>query len=491
MDRNDRAGLIAAIGRDGAAREFGRSVRSLVTGALRHPLMAARFIRDSHLTEEVREREFATWVTPETVAIDGGAFFGMDLRCWLALAAAAGVPAVPAQEVLTLTDSEMDALSGRIDLSPLVKPYEQHRRQLADAILAEFPEMAHAADSALPAVTPEALRTLHEKLAVAMDDLPADVMIRSVETGPSVLKVLAGVGAIADRAPEVPPAPGETRIGIGPGWIRIGNRRVVQVGEARALQAHFDGPMDADHVFVARPWIRAARWLTGRDPHLAGTVLEDEAARWPAEWRAFVYDGKVTGVSAYYAWAGRTTPQDARVALQVRELAQRIADTATALRAFPRIGSVETARHGPIGAVVDADLPREGVHATIDFIEAIGADGRPTLLMLEAGPPHHPMLPGGHPCGFTGIAMPDGVAFRTMDGVDIADPYTWQYTRAEIRPLRQAAGSLAAIPDKPGINRDGAVLDWQAVAALAAQPDTAPAGVGHDLADGDSAPTPG
>lgn len=229
--------------------------------------------------------------------------------------------------------------------------------------------------------------------------------------------------------------------------MRNGNRRRVDCRDRRLMQSYVAGP-HTGMIFIARPWVQASRYVEGRDPHRAGTPL-DIPGKWPAEWRAFVKDGRCIGVSGYYGWLEQATPFTARKALEVRELAQRIVDAAIAQGLEPRYMDVEHARRNPeLGQMLEDQGFGVGTFAcSIDFMET--ADG---LLMLEAGPGNTP-VGGAHPCAFAGVSGrptignpmdTTGVAFRHMPHVLIGDPKTWEDG-----------------------DRTGCILDWEAVEALA------------------------
>jgi hypothetical protein len=134
-------------------------------------------------------------------------------------------------------------------------------------------------------------------------------------------------------------------------------------------------------------------------------------------------------VSWYYGWSGEATAENAVIALEVRDLAQRIADEAVALSAFPRYMDVEfvcDSRHAndPEVAAALELFGRDKVAFTLDFIETPNG-----LMVFEGGPACSP-FGGGHPCSFAGFKpdgrlSTDGVAFKTMLGVLIGDPTTW------------------------------------------------------------------
>lgn len=393
--------------------------------------------------EAQHNAETGSWVGPESLAVgQGGAFDACDLRHWLVLAERAGVPAVPAKLILTLSEDEMNAASGIINI-----PDNAVTRGLAKSI------QKAAADMNL-GVAPENVEIdqeqLAEKLFAAMDDVPEGWMVRSNRCGSSELKAMAGFGAIGHQVPEVRFGPD---LEIGPGWVRVGNRRRVHVSDKRTIDAAVSGP--GFLCFLARPWQECSRYLVGEDPHRHGTQFAGKGV-WPAEWRAIVEGGVVVGVASYYGWCDQAAPETARTALQVRDLAQRIVDEAMSQRAWPRYPEVEFLRDAhwiesdsDLRKALDNQFSRSTVSCTIDFIET---DEGP--MFLEAGPAVSP-FGGGHPCAFAGAGVQgklaivpniSGVAFRVMDHVTLADPSTW----------------------KDG-DRTDCVLTWSAVEELAQQ----------------------
>jgi len=384
------------------------------------------------------EAEIASWVSHEALARgEGGRFDACDLRHWLVLAERAGVPFVPAREILSLTEDEMSVASGSVELPGVIA------RRLARAVRDHIPHDALTPGN-IPSETvmpnPDDVR---EKLADAMDEVPYGHMVRHVRCGPSSLKALAGCGASGPEAPEVRFGPD---LEVGPGWIRIGNRRMVDAADKRFVEGYSEGP-SGPSVFVARPWVQAARFFVGEDPHRHGTQFAGKGI-WPAEWRAFVENGEVIGVSSYYAWCGQANPENARMALKVRAAAQRIIDEARRQSAVPVYMDVEFLRDSPHFKDVAERFPREAIACTLDFIEVKGTpDGKPSdgLMLLEGGPAYT-RAGGGHPCGFAGLDRPEGVAFTVLPGVCLGDPKTW----------------------KDG-NRTGRILSWAEVETLAAE----------------------
>lgn len=356
---------------------------------------------------DANEAETSSWLTADEVREGrSGRFEATSLLSWLAVAEAARAASGRAPH---FTGAIPDRIRAKI---------RAELERDAQAFAHAPSEEAHDA--------PVDLEDLVERMHAVMDDLPADTMVRTDQIGAGTLKVLACSGLVDDVAPEVGFGPG---LEIGPGWVRSGNRRRVDASDRRIVSAYAQGPCRG-MTFVARPWIKTARHIEGRDPHRAGTPF-DQPGLWPAEWRAFVRGGVVEGVSAYYTWLETPSPLTAAKAIEVRALAQRIVDRAIAQGLEPRTGAVEMARrqNPQLAAALDEQGFADGsFSATLDFIE--GPDG---LLLLEAGPGHTP-AGGGHPCAFAGTRGPlrmgnametVGVAFRTMAHIDIMDPSSW------------------------------------------------------------------
>ena len=118
---------------------------------------------------------------------------------------------------------------------------------------------------------------------------------------------------------------------------------------------------------------------------------------YPVEYRAFVLDGQVAGISSYYPQ--RPLPRFQQHLDDVLELTLRLIDHIPTpflwIEAFslPAFGE----KH---------DL--NGVHFTADFIAARGTH---EILFLEGGPPHEL---GGHPCCFLKGEI-DGVALENRN----------------------------------------------------------------------------
>lgn len=402
------------------------------------------------------ERETGSWVTfDEFLSGKRGPFDACDLRHWLELSRLAGVPFVPAKEILRLTEDEMGFASGPADI-PEGRASQKMLESLKALSLDVLSKTELSAEDEMAMVgVGVGLRgdvdaeALENRLFSAMDAVPEGWMVRSARCGPSNLKALAGAGAAGHEAPEVRFGPD---MEVGPGWVRVGNRRRVHVSDRRTLESAAQGPAGGS-VFLARPWVESSRYFVTDDPHRHGTQFAGKGV-WPAEWRAFVEDGQVVGVSFYYSWAGEVTTENAEMALNVWELAQKVVDTAVKLKMFPRYMDAEFCRNSPASndpgvAAILNHFGRDKVACTLDFIES--KDG---LMLLEGGPANMPMG-GGHPCGFAGCGglpkFPNktetvGVAFRNMDHVLIGDPSTWRDGNREdcILPRSIVEGLISA-----------------------------------------------
>ena len=126
------------------------------------------------------ETETGSWV-PASNLLEGkgGPFDACDLRHWLALAERAGVPAVPAREILFLSDDELSALGGTIEV-----PDTAVVRKLR-AGAADFQAKSDTSPAIEPAGPDVDLVELNERLHAAMDDIPEGWMVRSARSGSS------------------------------------------------------------------------------------------------------------------------------------------------------------------------------------------------------------------------------------------------------------------------------------------------------------------
>lgn len=441
-------GFMIRLNAQGSKREELHEIRKLglsVAKIARTPGKLTEAIAGIIDAEAFHHAETGSWLSPDAIAAGhSGPFEACDLLAWIEIAKKAGVPAIPAKVILRLTDAETEAASGLADIPTGPIP-DRIRARLREGL--ENDTALHSMLTADPANqnAPVDNEALFEKLYACMDDVPEGWMVRSNQCGPSTLKALAGTGLVETTAPEVRFGPD---LEIGPGWVRNGNRRRVDIRDRRLMQAYAAGP-HTGMIFIARPWKVASRYIEARDPHRAGTPL-DIPGKWPAEWRAFVKGGVVTGVSSYYGWLEQPTSFTASKALEVRTTAQRIVDAALEQGLEPRYGAVEGARRNPaLAETLETQGFGPGTFAcSIDFMETEAG-----LMMLEAGPGNTP-VGGAHPCAFAGVSGKPtignpmdttGVAFRHMPHVLIGEPATWSDG-----------------------DRTGCILTWDAVEALAA-----------------------
>ena len=423
--------FLVSISQMGAQSSEDKAVRKLLVGAAkiaRAPGKLREAIEGMAEMESAQIAEAATWMTPQEVAEGkAGRFDSCDLRNWLALAEQAGVPAIPAREIASFSPEDYAALVGEYGLDRNNPRIARVFETITRSVKAEYSEEELASVEA-----PQRKRRTEEmveQLYKAMDDVPEGWMVRSNICGGNNLKALAGCGVTETFIPEVR---FDSNLEVGPGWVRTGNRRRIDIQDKRTMDLYVRNDT-IDIVFLARPWVVASRWLEGRDPHRAGTPI-DIPGSWPAEWRAFVRGGKVTGVSAYYAWAGQVDAESAQVALKVRELAQAIVDKAIANGQKPRSMDKMLAMRNPVmaEAMEELGIGEDGFECTLDFIET--ANGP---VLLEGGPGCG-LAGGGHPCGFAGDFTEqevagqkakwmrcEGVAFRTMDHILMGEPQTW------------------------------------------------------------------
>jgi len=432
MSLKDVIGRISFIA---GQRETGRTLRriGLETAALlRGPVQEARD-RLSGIAETAErvEREAASWVDPDAIA-RGGPFDACDLRHWLLLAERAGVPFIPATEILSLSEAELSVIDQQLQLPEFVS------NAIGRGLRRVLPELDGVARPERAGPDPA---EVHERLFQAMEGIPYDWMVRTNISGSSMLKSLAGTGLIGDGREGATLAEG---VEVGAGWVRVGNRPRIDATDKRFIETFARGHKDRLH-YLARPWVTAARYGQGEDPHRHGSQFAGKG-RWPMEWRCFVEGGRVTGVAAYYGWVGTVTPENAARALKAAEAAQRVVDAALGLTLTPRWMDIELLRFASKEALSHPHLqetldrfPADGFACTLDFIETDQG-----MTLLEGGPPHTP-IGGGHPCAFAGFetrpngaCRTDGIALRLIHGVCLGDPKSWM-----------------------GRENDGSILSWQ------------------------------
>lgn len=184
--------------------------------------------------------------------------------------------------------------------------------------------------------------------------------------------------------------------GVQPGWHTRPDGFKLPDVDGRLIYALMNYTFEHVPVF-ARP-IERLRMVDGDMP-------EHPFGRWPREWRVFVTNGEITGVSNYYlqapAWAS-----EAAKAMEAVALARRMVEALEAVKAWPH--------HPRYEGVFNV----ESVTCSLDFAER--EDG--TLVLMEGGPGHiYSPAWGAHPCCFTpgkplaGIALSLGSAPLPME----------------------------------------------------------------------------
>ena len=418
---NKLRGFIVQVTETGERRSFTGKLRNLVAGAARLAKTPENLMDAAHgiaETMEAHAAETSTWVDVDTFRQQGGRFDSCDLRHWGVLAEKAGIPFIEARPILELTQREIGILSGQVKIpdSLATRRIQKAAAELIDRHAGDLPPSDDAP------VSPEEFEAIQEKCFAAMDGVPEGWMVRHSRCGAATLKALAGCGIAGPEAPEVQFGPG---LEVGPGWVREGNRRKVNVTDGRIMKVGIAPAPDINQVWLARPWMTSSRFTVCEDPHRQGGPVRGKGI-WPAEWRAFIENGKVVGVSYYYPWAGEAQPLDAYMATHVREAAQAIADAGVQMGAEPALFELEMARikhpeFGPRG--FEERFPRHGFSGTVDFLETDHG-----LVVLEGGPPCTP-FGGAHPCGFLPVVSKtlkiEGVALRIPDGVHMMEPSTW------------------------------------------------------------------
>ena len=362
--------FVGAISRVSAERGMAENFRKLLAGgaaiAKRNPAKLVTQICGISRMAALADREFERWAEPEEIGTPQGRkkFDVCDLRIWLDIAARAEVVAIPAKEVARLDEAELEALLGTVPVPDEVrKRYmdgvralslqtpdgAQEVPQFADADIAEF---GNFIEGLMSTPEPGAGARGWAKIEGALDDIPASWMVRTHVAGSGNLKALVGTGLMhkADDTAVV-----REGFEIGGGWVRAGNRRIIDFTDPRFLETAIGGHKPGV-IYLARPWAEADRFHEGEDLHRANSPLAGPG-KWPAEWRVFIRGGEVSGVANYYGWTGQGAgAQNAWNAIRAAALGQKMADCAAGL--------------GLVGAFLDQVFIRSGEHKeTIDALD--------------------------------------------------------------------------------------------------------------------------
>ena len=146
--------------------------------------------------------------------------------------------------------------------------------------------------------------------------------------------------------------------------------------DSRAFDILFEFPRESVPVYQ-RPWIQAQ--------------IQDS---YPVEYRVFVRQGVIQGISNYYPQRPLRRNEDEIE--RARELTEALIDNVSPPFLWP---------NSPMNQWALTEHGQDGVHFTADFI--VTAEGG--MMLLEGGPPHEM---GAHPCCFRdgeieGVALED------------------------------------------------------------------------------------
>ncbi len=367
------------------------------------------------------EKTTSLFISAEAIAEGGSGFFdSRSLSCWLALAEKAGVDAVPAKPILKLPEFALSLM-----ISPDIIDVEPEKPSIfmraADMVSGGALSRALGPVDRMPIEDKRKIYGLTIALCEkAGQEIPGGHMVRHDHMGPGTLKAWAGIGWEPMNGDDgVSFREGDRCVTLGPGWVSVGNKRYLDVTDARTIKA-ISLAFTPEHTFHARPWVTPARRYTGLDVHRpADWPEEDRRGSWPAEWRVFIRGGKAVAVASYYCWADIPGDETDRAAAEeALRLGQKIADTATEAGCIPEFLDFIPMRRR--FAEIRENLPEGTINATLDFIET--DDG---LMLIEGGPAYAPGGRGAHPCAALGQRWPEGIFYRLADGVDIIDPSTW------------------------------------------------------------------
>lgn len=435
---------IGAISRAASESDSNRNIRGLITGAARLAKTNSSKFLDQlsgmSAIARIEEDELARWVDPGEIKgqeLNGQTrrFDVCDLRIWLELAKDAGIEAIPATTIATLSEDELGSLLGKMNIP------QNLRTRIAEGVMSDrASDLSSEAEQDISSMFDEVLgisktpdedlrATAFSKVEGAMDEIPSSWMVRTHIAGSGNLKALVGCGLMqkGDDTAKV-----RDGLEIGGGWVRAGNRRMIDFSDPRFLSTAIGGHKTDVH-YLARPWAEAGRFHKGEDLHRANTPLAGEGL-WPAEWRVFVRSGQVTGVANYYGWTGEgASAENAWNAIEAAAAAQQIVDLAEDRNLagifMEQVFLRKTRKHEEVADLLDRNWPEDRMHCTLDFLET--KDG---LRFLEAGPGHLPGG-GGHPCAFAGqgidqndplsISSCEGVAYKNMPHVHLGEVSTW------------------------------------------------------------------
>ncbi len=433
--RNLLGSVVVSVVRKDASNKAIRNFFAMITkqtrshGSIEQVVDILKHVADQH--SEVTKQ----WLSPEEIEVGrSGDFDALNVRCWIPIAQWAGVDFVPAIPIFNITTEDYGLIHSldEADIDSALRNSTKAIEYIISKTGEHFYNTGKMSDS-LEDIS-NRKKDIWNRAAEALESLPASHMVRHDRTASTVVKSIAGAGV---AGPDVPYAIDPHDMKIGAGWIQRGNRQCIDLLDDRILDVIATGPDLDTQTFVSRPWIAASRFTPLiDDPNRRRTAVQGPGS-WPCEWRAFVLNGVVTGVSAYYSFATQAKPLDAMIGIFVRQTAQRMVDSAIAHNLRPAYYITDTLpdaieRSGQSNewrAYLDM-VPPGGFNCCLDFIEGL-KDDAPSIMFLESGPPVTWLgaPEGAHPIGFSltleeplvvgSFPKPFGLCLHTPDDMPI------------------------------------------------------------------------
>ncbi len=257
-------------------------------------------------------------------AEEGGlaAFSTVSLGNWMEVAAVAGVPAIQADFL------------GCLPLTPLLG-------------MADPGDLEAASRN-------ETFKKVAADIEAIVSKVPDGHILRMDAAGGAELKMAMAEGSMDPLA-----ARPRAR-----GFIEHEGKRFMDLDDPRFFEILMSYPEDAVPMW-SRPWMQAKR--------RAGTNQWGEPGSFPREWRVFIAESRIVGISNYYPQSPMT----------IRELDVEVINAVTS-RAISMIGAMKAGRVRPFHPTYTKEVAPNDICCSLDFMEA--EDGR--LLFLEGGPGH-------------------------------------------------------------------------------------------------------
>jgi hypothetical protein len=219
--------LIANLTLKSSIENKNQQIRKLFAGAFKtlNKEKSEGFLKTIKSINKIESKiieETNSWIEPENIK-NGGKFDTMDLRHWIEIAKISNVSYIEAKEILSLTENEYSSLTGEIQVPEFIK--NAFNRRLKDIDIDQTDNSNNEED------VNKAI--IQNKLFDAMDDIPANWMVRSHLCGGNMLKALAGTGTIdnPDKLFNV-----DEKTNVGAGHVTVGNRRMIDATDDRIMK---------------------------------------------------------------------------------------------------------------------------------------------------------------------------------------------------------------------------------------------------------------